>query len=69
MDGDEDGIITAQRIGREAEIPIIFITASTNRNIFSKAKNENPVDILCKPFIESDLINTIKRAVQNKLEN
>ena len=63
LKGGMDGIVTAQRICKNFDIPIIFITAFTNENIFEKAKFIEPYAYIVKPFDSSELYTNIEMAL------
>ncbi|OHD64720.1 MAG: hypothetical protein A2176_10135 [Spirochaetes bacterium RBG_13_51_14] len=54
LDGLLDGIETAIKIRKEYDIPILFLSASTDEDSINRAMATNPMDYLPKP------INTMK---------
>ena len=49
--GALDGIDTAHQINKNYEIPILFLTANTDKTTFNRAKLTFPHAFLSKPFI------------------
>ena len=49
---------------RGQKIPIIFITAQTDRTVRAKAIEQGAVNVLLKPFNETDLLAAIKSALR-----
>lgn len=64
--GSLDGIDTAQRINNNHNIPIIFLTANTDRPTFNRAKMTFPHSFLSKPFRINDVINAIELALDTE---
>jgi DNA-binding LytR/AlgR family response regulator len=63
LKGDMNGIDAAERIKREIDIPIIFLTAYADEATLSKAKITEPHGYILKPFKEIDLHTTIEMAL------
>src|SRR5205809_1790527 len=55
-----DGTIAAQHISNKFHIPIIFLTAFNNDDMFSRAKLSSPYGYLAKPVETRDLHNAIE---------
>jgi len=64
IDGDINGIETAQIIKEHKEVPIIFITAYVDEVTFTKASESEPYAYIVKPFDDRDLHFTIKTVLQ-----
>jgi PAS domain S-box-containing protein len=62
-DDTMDGISAAEAIKREADIPIIFITAYGNEKIIQRAKTVEPVGFILKPYSENELKAVIELAL------
>jgi len=60
LKGDMDGIETAQRMQTEYDIPIIYLTANTDVDHFTRAKGTNPHAFISKPFKKLDLKHAIE---------
>jgi len=64
IDGDIDGIETAELIHQQMDIPIIYLTAYADEKTFERAKLSDPFGYLIKPFQERDLDLTIRTVLQ-----
>jgi len=64
IDGDIDGIETAELIHQQMDIPIIYLTAYADEKTFERAKLSDPFGYLLKPFQERDLDLTIRTVLQ-----
>lgn len=72
LDGELDGIETAGIIKKDYSIPIIYLTALTDKNTIERAKITEPFSYVMKPFNEQELHTNIfmalhKSAIENKL--
>ncbi|MGH7886052.1 MAG: response regulator [Thermodesulfobacteriota bacterium] len=63
LSGELDGIETAERINREFNIPVVYLTAYSSINILDKAKSSRPYGYIVKPFDEINLYTTIEIAI------
>jgi PAS domain S-box-containing protein len=63
LNGELDGIETAERILSRFDIPIVYLTAYTEEDVFERAKRTEPYGYIAKPFAEMDLRNTIEMAL------
>ena len=63
LDGDLDGAQTAREIGMRFEIPVIFLTGSTDINNIQKCLATRPYGFLKKPCSSRDLQKAIERAL------
>jgi signal transduction histidine kinase len=69
LKGDMDGIETAQNILALCDIPIVYMTAYSDKNIIERAKITEPFGYLIKPVNEVELILTIEMALyKHKIE-
>ncbi len=69
LKGELDGIEAAELIKRKFDIPIIFLTAYTDKKTLERAKLVQPYGYISKPFKEEDIRLNIEIAVhkhQNK---
>lgn len=62
LEGTKTGIDAANSLKSENDIPIIFITASTDSHTLELAQATKPIDILNKPFSSSLLAHSINKA-------
>ncbi len=69
LKGKIDGIQTAEIIRNEFDIPVVYITALSDKKTLDRAKVTEPYGYIIKPFNEKDLYNTIEMALyKNKME-
>jgi DNA-binding response OmpR family regulator len=61
--GTLNGIETARRIRKKADIPVIFLTAYNDQSHLAEAAEVSPDGYLTKPFTPHDLINAVKAAL------
>ncbi len=66
LNGVPDGIAFAETINAvpNASKPFVFLTSSTDRQIFERAKLTQPFSYLMKPFNELELLYAIEMAVE-----
>lgn len=60
LKGNIDGIQTAERMQKEYDIPVIYLTANSDDAHFNRAKATHPYAFISKPFKSLDL----KRAIE-----
>lgn len=63
LKGDINGIQTAERIKRELQIPVIYLTAYADEATLAKAKITEPYGYILKPFKDIDLHTSIEMAL------
>ncbi len=61
--GEMNGIVAAQKIRDDFNIPVIFLTAYGDENVLEEAKQADPYGYILKPFNERELIVVIEIAV------
>ncbi|WP_347065368.1 response regulator transcription factor [Flavobacterium sp. WV_118_3] len=66
LNGLPDGLAFAENISvvPNAAKPFVFLTSSTDRQIFERAKLTNPFSYLIKPFNELELLYALELAVE-----
>jgi len=66
LNGVPDGLAFAETINAvpNASKPFVFLTSSTDRKIFERAKLTQPFSYLMKPFNELELLYAIEMAVE-----
>lgn len=66
LNGNPDGITFAETINvvPDAARPFVFLTNSTDRKIFERAKLTQPFSFLMKPFNELEILYAIEMAVE-----
>ena len=63
LKGEMSGIEAAEIIRKNKSIPVIFLTAYTDRNTVDKAKETEPYGYIIKPFKEIDIQTAIEIAL------
>lgn len=63
IEGEIDGIQTAELIRSELDIPVVFLTAYADQATLSRAKITEPFGYILKPFEERELQSTIEIAL------
>ena len=56
LKGELDGINAADQIHKKFGIPVIFLTAYSNNEIFQSAKTTEPFGYITKPFDDKQLV-------------
>ena len=64
-----DGIETAERINRETETAIVYLTAFSDREILDRAKNTRPYGYLIKPCSDNELRAAVEIAINKHREH
>jgi PAS domain S-box-containing protein len=64
LQGNLDGIEAAKLISSRFDIPIVFLTAYTDKKVLEKVKNSSAYGYLVKPFNEKELETTIDLALK-----
>jgi len=69
LKGKLDGIQTAEIIHREFNIPVIYLTAYSDKKTLDRANVTTPYGYIVKPFNEKDLFNSIEMTLYiNRME-
>lgn len=63
--GDWDGIETVERITAERPVPVIYLTALTDRGTLDRAKQTYPAAYVNKPYQLASLRTAIELAIHN----
>ncbi len=66
LNGNPDGIVFAETINTisNSSKPVVFLTSSTDKQIFERAKLTQPFSYLIKPFNELEILYAIETAVE-----
>lgn len=64
IEGDIDGIETAQRINASCPTPVVYLTAYSEDSTLDRARATEPYGYLLKPFSEREVHATIQMALQ-----
>ena len=60
-----DGILIAETINAQFQIPFLYLTSYSNKEIIDKVKHTLPMGYIVKPFEEADLFSGIEIAISN----
>ncbi len=63
----EEGIFAGEKIMKEYDIPVVFLTAYADRATISKAKEVFPYGYMVKPYSEPELYAVIETAIHKHL--
>jgi signal transduction histidine kinase len=63
LQGEMDGIVAAEQIYSEFDIPVVYLTAHADDSTLSRAIITNPFGYLIKPFQEREVHTTIEMAL------
>ncbi len=66
LKGDMDGIETMEVIRRNSEVPVIYLSGSSDRYDYERAKKTNFTGYLVKPVSSGDLKKPFEKAVGEK---
>lgn len=63
LEGPMDGIKLAEELNANYDIPVVYLTAHSDKDILDRAKKTEPFGFLIKPFEERELYSTIETAL------
>ncbi|MEE9373419.1 MAG: response regulator transcription factor [Saprospiraceae bacterium] len=63
INGDKDGIDVADYVQNNKKIPLVFITALSDKGTLERAKKTLPYGYIIKPFDNHDLLTAIEMAL------
>ena len=66
LKGKINGLDAAKKIMRTLKIPIVYLTASTNREVLERARKVGRCSYINKPFRGKELENAIKTLLKIK---
>lgn len=69
LEGDMTGIDAARQILRSTRIPIIFLTANTDKAVLETGKELSSSEVFLKPFSEQELHAAIQQAIISNAMN
>ena len=69
LKGALDGIATAHEMQKNADIPIIYLTANADEATFNRAKTTRPHAFISKPFRKLDLQRAIELTISRMAES
>ena len=63
LKGPMDGVSATHRIQTSLDIPVIYLTASSDTETVKRALHSSPYGYIIKPFREKDLYDAIRNAL------
>jgi DNA-binding LytR/AlgR family response regulator len=63
--GKTDGISMVEELQKQVKLPVIYITANSDKATYDRAKRTNPHAFLVKPFSKDNLLAAIDLALYN----
>ncbi len=66
LQGELNGVEAAGQIHTRFNIPVIFITANTDKKLKEKALITNPFGYITKPFNEENVLEVIKQTLTDR---
>ena len=69
LKGESDGIKTIEKINEFLDVPVIYLTALSDKETLKSANLTNPSAYLFKPFNDDELLNNIKIAISKHQES
>jgi len=63
--GETDGISLVEALQQQMKLPVIYITANSDKATYDRAKRTNPHAFLVKPFSTDNLLAAIELALYN----
>lgn len=64
LKGDKDGVQAAQEIRQQVDVPIVYVTAYSDRSTVEQVKRSEHDGCILKPFHARELQSTIEVAMQ-----
>ncbi len=68
IEGETDGVMLAQDINTNYQIPFIYLTSNTDSFTINRVKRTNPAGFIVKPFTEKDLLSNIEIGLFKSIE-
>lgn len=65
LNGEHAGIMIAETINKNYQLPFIFLTSYSDKHTLEKAKHTEPAGYIVKPFSEAALYSAIEIAIFN----
>ncbi len=63
LKGSMDGVEAADRLRKQHQIPVVYLTAHTDSKTLERAKETQPFGYIVKPFEERDVHTTVEMAL------
>ena len=64
LNGEVDGITACERIKKHLSVPVIFVSAFTEKELIDRALECNPSGYIVKPFKNKDLLSKIESVLE-----
>ncbi|MBN7810800.1 response regulator [Algoriphagus sp. H41] len=65
LKGKKTGIELAEELRRDFQLPLVFITSASGKEVISRVKYLEPDGFIVKPFTKESLITTVELAISN----
>lgn len=69
LEGELDGVATASMLNKTDNIPLIYLTANSDKITANRAFNTHPSAFITKPFDDANIIYAIELAFTNHLKS
>lgn len=69
LKGRMDGVETAQHLQHQFDVPVVYLTAYTDRQTLDRVKTTTPAGYMLKPFQPTELRTTIELALHRSRSN
>jgi CheY-like chemotaxis protein len=69
LEGDMNGIEAAERIKRQLDVPIIYLSCLNDQKVFDRALETNPYGYILKPYDSAELRFGIENAIKMHRSN
>lgn len=66
LQGDQDGVKTAEVIGSRFGTPVVYVTAHTDKDTVARARHTKPAGYLVKPLNYERLKSTVEKALAGR---
>jgi DNA-binding response OmpR family regulator len=64
LSGDKDGVQAAREIREQVDVPIVYLTAHSDRRTVERANKTDHDGFILKPFLKRELHSTIEVALK-----
>ncbi|NGP88593.1 response regulator [Fodinibius halophilus] len=68
LDGKLDGIETVQKIREQSDVPVIYLSGSSDRYQYERAQKTGCVEFLTKPITGGDLKGPLSKALNGSTQ-
>ncbi len=63
LSSEIDGVEAAEEISEKYDLPVVYVTAHSDRKTLDRAKETSPMGYIIKPVTEQDLLSSIEIAL------